>query len=202
MRFPVLLSFICVALRLNLHVSSEIASDGNLFLDSIWDSESGSLFSDDATLLGEDAGDAATEPSSFLGESVSTGFDWAEQTDAVGSGDLCRAAGEVEYTGKIRAREDARSCSSPNPTTNLLQLPGLSDLENSIYGMSRRPKTKPKTNPYPPPLNLPPVPMKEEKPCLPPWPHHLCCIYPEYDKVVTEFDTPVYAVVRECRPST
>lgn len=202
MRFHVLLSFICVAPRLNFRVSSEIANDGNLFLDSIWDSESGSLFSDDANLLGEDAGDAATEPSSLLGESISTGFDLADQTDAVGSGDLCKAAEEVEYTGKIRARGDASSCSSPDHTTNLLQLPGLSDLENSIYGMGRRPKTNPQQIPYPPPLTLPPVPEQDENPCFPPWPLHLCCIYPEFDKVLVEFNTRVYAVVRQCTPST
>lgn len=201
MRFSFLLSYVCVALHSNFHVSSEVANDGNLFLDSDFGSESDSLFLDDASSLIGDAGDIALELASLPGESISTDFDWTDRTDPSGSDDLCKVAEEFQYTGKIRARGDANSCSSPDSTTNLLQLPGLSDLENLIQGMGRRPKTTPQEIPYPPPLTIPPTPQ-EEKPCVPPWPLHLCCIYPEYDKVVVESGTRVYAVARQCTPST
>ena len=208
MRFSVFLLVVCVALRSNFHVASEITNDGNLFLDSGSEPEpefeSDSLFPDNTSLLSGDIGDVALAPSSLLDEPISPDLDWTDRTDPVGlagSGDLCEVAEEVQYAGRIRAREDANSCSSPDHTTNLLQLPGLSDLENLIQGMSRRPKTKPKEIPYPPPLILAPAPEDDDDTCLPPWPIHLCCIYPEYDKMVVDFGVRVYAVVRKCRPS-
>lgn len=204
MRFLAFLSYLCLFQRLIFHVSSDVANDGNLFFDSDSDAGSDSLFPDNSSLLGGDIGEAASEPSSLLGEPISTGLDWAEPTDPVNfaeSSDLCKIAQEVQYTGRIRARGDANSCSSADQTTNLLQLPGLSDLENSINGMGRRPKQKPQAFPYPPPLILAPTPQ-DENPCVPPWPIHLCCIYPEWDKMVNEFGFRVYSVVRECKFST
>lgn len=207
MRFPLFLTLVCVALLSNFHISSEITNDENLFLDSAseFESESDSLFSDDASLLSGDIGDAALEPLSILDEQISSGLDWTDRTDTFNlarSGDLCNVAEEDQYAGRIRARGDANSCSSPDHTTNLLQLPGLPDLENLIHGMSRRPKTNPKNVPYPPPLILAPAPKEDDNPCLPQWPKHLCCLYPEYDKMLNEFGSRVYAVVRKCTPST
>lgn len=198
MRFLVFLSSLCVFLHSIFQVSSTAANDGNLFADS----DSDPLFPNSPSLLSGDTGDAALEPSPLLGDPISTDLDWTDQTDPfdlAGSGGLCTVVEEVQYTGRMRARGNANSCSSSDQTTNLLQLPGPSDLDNIINGMMKKPKAKPGESADPLPVFLAPSP-ENDNPCVPPWPRHLCCLYPEYETVI-EFGLRVYTVARECSPS-
>lgn len=200
MRFLLSLSSLRLSLLAITHVLSEDVNDGNLFSDS----DSRSLFPENPTLLSSNIGDSTLKTVSLLDDPNSVGLDWADPIDwndpveLAGSGDLCTGAEQVQYTGRMRARRDANSCPSPGQTTNLLQLPGLSDLVNIVNGPTKKTKTEPAA---PLPI-IPESPPDEDNTCVPPYPLHLCCLYPDFDSAAKTLGIVIYAVVRKCRPST
>ena len=193
MRVLVFLSPFCIFFFSVVHVLSEDATAENLFYDKTVDS----LFPENPGLLSVNVEDPGLEPTSLFDDPDSDNLDWTDPLELAGLENLCETAEEVQYGGRLRARRDANSCSS-DQTTNLLKLPGLPDLYNIIKTPGEEPFKEPAA-----PMPIVPEPsLGVDNRCAPPFPLHFCCLYPEWDKVTVVEGFVLYAVIRQCTPST
>lgn len=196
MRVLVLVSSFYIFLFSVVHVLSE---DANAEIP-VFDSSGDFLFPENPDLLGANVEDPGLEPTSLFDDPDSDNLDWTdplEPLELAGLEDLCEAAEEVQYTGRMRARGDPNSCSS-DQTINFLKLPGLPDLYNAIKRPGKTPITEPAV-----PMPIVPESLPElDNICVPPFPLHLCCLYPEWGKMTTMDGFKVYAIIRQCTPGT
>lgn len=197
MRFLVFISFVSV---LCFIPASSLLEDGdvtNLFVDS----ESFPLFSDsdDANGLSADFADPTLDQISLADDNSNT-LDWTDSVELAGVDDFCAADGETQIIGKMRARDNHRSCGSSSQNVNLLKIPGIPNLFD-VFRKGKKPSAQPGSEIENEPPLAPLIPT-EENVCKPPNPEHLCCASPGYNSLSIVQGQKFHNTMEGCTPGT